>query len=101
MGLYELAPMGTPTDEQIRELAECLSSAIDPFGLRLAKEVGWSIQPTRFNPPQTTAAAVAFFGGIDISEEGLSAVLSSDIPILPVVSTDGRFEMEIPPQLRR
>ena len=64
MALYELALMGAPTDEQIREMAECLSSAIDPFGLRLGEEVGWSIRSTRFDPSQTTASAVAFFGGV-------------------------------------
>ena len=100
MSLYELALMGAPSDEQVRELAHCLSSAINPFGLRLGEEVGWSIRPTRFDPSQTTAAAVAFFGGVNVSEEGLSAVLRSDIPVLPVAYAEGRFEMEIPPQLR-
>lgn len=50
MALYELALMGSPTDEQIKELAECLSSAIDSFGLRLGEEVGWTIRPARFEP---------------------------------------------------
>ena len=42
MGRYELALMGAPSDEQVREVAQCLSSAIDPFGLRLGEEAGWS-----------------------------------------------------------
>src|ERR1051326_1584413 len=100
MALYELALMGAPSNKQVSEVAQCLSTAIEPFGLRLGEEVGWTIRPTQFNPSQKTAAAVAFFGEINVSEEGLSAVLRSDIPILPVASAEGRFEMEIPAQLR-
>jgi hypothetical protein len=92
MALYELALMGAPSNEQVSEVAQCLSTAIEPFGLRLGEEVGWTIRPTEFNPSQKTAAAVAFFGEINVSEQGLSEVLRSDIPILPVASAEGRFE---------
>lgn len=100
MALYELALMGAPSDKQISELSECLSQVIEPFGLRLNQEVAWSIGSPTFKPAQRTATAVAFFGGVSVSEEGLTAVLRSGIPVLPITSVDDRFDLEIPLQLR-
>src|SRR5262245_28849485 len=99
MALYELALMGAPSNEQVDELARYLSQVIEPFGLRLGQEVGWSIRSTDFEPSQRTAAAVAFFGGAGVSDEGLSAVLRKGVPVIPIVSAAGRFEAEIPLQL--
>lgn len=99
MALYELAVMGTPSDAQIGELSTYISQVIDLFGLRLGHEVAWSIRPDDFNPPQKTPAAVAFFGGVGVSEVGLNSLLRSGVPILPVASADGRVSVEIPAQL--
>lgn len=74
MALYELALLGAPSNEQIDELAQYLSEVIEPFGLHLGQEVGWSICPADFNPPQKTSAAVAFFGGVGVSATGLTSV---------------------------
>lgn len=99
MALYELALMGAPSNEQIDELAQYLSQVIEPFGLHLGHEVGWSICSTDFDPPQKTPAAVAFFGGVGVSEAGLNAIMNKGIPVIPVPSAAGRFEIEIPLQL--
>lgn len=100
MALYELALMGAPSNEQTDELARYLSQVIEPFGLYLGQEVAWSICPSDFSPPQRTPAAVAFFGGVGVSEAGLSAVLNNGVPVLPITSVDGRFDVEIPQQLK-
>jgi hypothetical protein len=99
MALYELALMGAPTYEQIDELGQHLSQVVERFGLHLGQEVGWSICPADFNPSQRTAAAVAFFGGVGVSEVGLTAVLRKGVPVIPIVSAAGRFDAEIPLQL--
>ena len=100
MAFYELALMGVPSDEQIGELAQYLSQVIEPFGLHLGQEVAWSICPTDFKPSQKTAAAVAFFGGVNVSETGLTAVLREGVPVLPIASADGCVDKEIPAQLK-
>ncbi len=100
MVLYELALMGVPSDAQTRELEQYVSQVIEPFGLRLGREVSWQVRPTSFAPPQNTPAAVAFFGGVGVSDAGLSALLASGVPILPIASADGRISAEIPAQLR-
>jgi len=100
MALYELALMGAPSEEQVDELTRHLSELIAPFGLHLGAEVTCSIRPTSFTPSQKTAAAVAFFGDLGVSEEGLSSVLASGIPVLPIPSTDSAFGTEIPAPLR-
>lgn len=92
--------MGAPSDEQIEELAQYLSQVIEPFGMHLGDEVALLIRPSAFNPPQTTAAAVAFFGDVGVSAEGLSEIVRNGIPILPIASAEGRFDAEIPIQLK-
>jgi len=100
MVLYELAIMGIPSDAQTRELEQYVAQVIDPFGLRLGREVSWQVRPASFAPPQKTPAAVAFFGGVGVSDAGLTALLASGVPILPIASADGRISAEIPMQLR-
>ena len=100
MTLYEIAIMGAPSADQLAELELNVAQAIEPFGLHLHHEVGWSVSPTTFNPPQKTAAVVAFFGAVGVSEAGLNDVLQTRIPILPIASADGRVSQEIPPQLQ-
>jgi len=100
MALYELALMGAPSDAQIVALKKHIQQVIAPFGLHLGVEVGWKVLPTVFDPSSKTSAAVAFFGGLGVSDKGIPELLRKGIPILPVVSTLDRFEVEIPPSLR-
>jgi len=100
MVLYELAIIGTPSDAQIDELSACVSQVVEPFGLRLGEEVAWSVRPETFEPSQRTPAAVAFFGGVGVNEDGLDALRRSGVPILPVASAEARIAAEIPSQLR-
>lgn len=94
--LYELAVLGSPTDEQIAELRQIIEGAVSIFGLRLGHEVGWSVLPEKFEPDQKKCSAAIFFGGIDAPEANIGKILERGIPLLPVVSDVRRVGEEIP-----
>ena len=100
MALYELVVMGTPSDEQVEELRAHIARLIEPFGLHLGNEVTWSVIPAAFQADQIIPAAVAFFGGAEVSDAGLDSLLTAGVPILPIASRDGQIGAEIPAQLR-
>jgi hypothetical protein len=99
--LYELAVMGAASDGQARELRQQLSAAVEPFGLRLGNEMGWSVRPAAFTPWQQTPAAVVFFGAPAVPPGNIAQVLQAGIPVLPVASAIGHVEQDIPVELRR
>lgn len=70
--LYELALMGLPSDDQVREVEQHLLKGIEPFGLTLGKEVAWSTRVTSFEPSQRIAAGVVFLGPKASRIQGLS-----------------------------
>lgn len=100
MAIYELALMGAPSATQVRELGEHITRIIEPFGLRLGHEVAWSDDPPDFRPEPQKPAAVAFFGGNGIPAAAISSVLQRGIPVLPVVSAEGRIQHELPEVLK-
>mgnify|MGYP001600828661 CR=1 FL=1 len=55
--------LGAPTDAQVGELQSLVANSIEPFGLRLGREVAWSVHPANFNPDQLKASVAVFFGG--------------------------------------
>jgi TIR domain len=97
--IYELALMGTPTDDQVATLSGEIESAISAFGLRLGVDVGLNIRPLTFTPSNRTSAAAAFFGSEIASGMDVSHLLSRAIPVLPVVSSLTRVRAELPTQL--
>jgi hypothetical protein len=100
MALYELALLGAPSDVQVEEVSRHVAQAVEPFGLRLGEEIGWSVRPERFEPPQDTAAAAAYFGADGVVDRALDATLRRGIPVLPVVSAVTRATQELPESLR-
>lgn len=100
MAIYELAVMGAASARQIGELEEQISQLIEPFGLRLGTEVGWSTNATAFVPQPQKPAAVTFYGGEGVSSGNVADLLRSAVPVLPVASAVGRVEQEIPTELR-
>jgi hypothetical protein len=48
--LYELALLGTPSDEQVDELYAVVAQSTEPFGLRLGRKVAWYVRPDNFAP---------------------------------------------------
>lgn len=100
MVLYELAVLGSPTDTQVEELAQCVVQAVENFGLRLGEEVGWAVRPASFEPSWQRAAAAVFYGGANVLDWPVQALLRKGTPIIPVASELGRVHEEIPKDLR-
>ncbi len=98
--LYELAVLGDPTNQQLSELEELISEAVQRFGLRLHHEVAWEVRPAEFNPSQQRVAAAVFFGGQNAHQANLPILLQNNIPVLPVVSNPSAVSLEIPLELR-
>jgi hypothetical protein len=97
--IYELALMGTPTEDQVAALVKEIEPAVSAFGLRLGVDVGLSTRPLTFAPSNRTSAAAAFFGSEVASGMDVSLLLSRAIPVLPIVSSLGRVQAELPKQL--
>ena len=98
--LYELAILGSPSNEQTSTLAQIVESAVGLFGLRLGQEVGWQVCPDAFTPDQQRSSAAVFFGAVDAPLANISDLLEHGIPVLPVASDTGRVSVEIPELLR-
>ena len=98
--MYQLAVLGSPTDEQISQLENLISEAVGLFGLTLGDEVTWELCPAEFSPEQNKSSAVAYYGGPNAPKENIDRLLQNNIPILPIVSDSGLVGKEIPEQLR-
>jgi hypothetical protein len=98
--LYELAVLGAPTEEQVRDLEALVSKAVRAFGLTLGDEVAWRIRPESFNPTQRTTAAAVFFCDHNAPLANLESLSRGAVPILPVVDDLARVHAEIPEVLR-
>lgn len=98
--LYQLAILGAPMPEQVRELEVIIGQAVGSFGLRIGHEVGWAVCPANFDPDQHKSAAAVYFGG-DINGDlaNLSRLLKRGVPILPVASNTDCVAEEIPASL--
>ena len=101
MALYELAVMGDASADQLTELERLVKEGVGLFGLQLGQQVTFSVFPLRFEPPQKASAAIAYFGGPEVSGSGLDAALRTGIPIVPIASTEDAIGREIPDCLRR
>lgn len=97
--IYELALMGDPTNDQVDALVNELTPALSAFGLRLGGDVGLDIRPRTFAPSMRNSAAAAFFGSEIASAMDVSHLLSRGIPVLPVVSSLARVQVELPERL--
>jgi hypothetical protein len=100
MALYELAIMGAPSDAQVSELTASISGIIEAFGLHINNEVDWFVRPAKFAPAQRTPGAAVFFGAVGVSDAGVPDLLRCCIPTIPVASTVGQVNVEIPTLLK-
>lgn len=98
--LYDLAVLGSPTEEIVDALVHEIEASVAPFGLKLNSDIGWNVRPAAFNPEEAKSAAVIFFGGADAPRANIETLLSRGIPILPVVSELSKVQEEIPNILR-
>jgi hypothetical protein len=94
--LYEFALLGSPSHPQIRQLKKHIGDAVSRFGLKLGKEVTWTVSPSEFNPKNTKSAAIAFFGTKAAPEANLNELLDKSIPVIPVVSDASNVHKELP-----
>lgn len=98
--MYQLALLGSPTDDQISQLEYSIAEAVKLFGLKLGQEVSWEVCPSEFSPDQKKTAAALYFGGHNAPTANIDSLLRNNIPILPVVSAPEKVGTEIPEQLR-
>lgn len=98
--MYQLALLGSPTDDQISQLEYSIAEAVKLFGLKLGQEVSWEVCPSEFSPDQKKTAAALYFGGHNAPTANINSLLRNNIPILPVVSAPEKVGTEIPEQLR-
>ena len=100
MALYELALLGHPTPEQASELQRFTEQLQQQLGLG-AGDIELHVSPLAFRPNPRSCAAVLFIGGPNGSEFDIAAVVDQRaIPILPVASTPGAINAEVPQSLR-
>jgi hypothetical protein len=100
MRLYELALMGAPSDSQISAVEACISEVINPFGLSLKAEVGWTVGSAGFHPSQKVPAAVAFFGEPNIQADDVGSLVAQGIPIIPVAHEPKTISADLPGVLK-
>ncbi|MBM0402382.1 toll/interleukin-1 receptor domain-containing protein [Serratia sp. 4542] len=98
--IYQLAVIGSPSDEQLRDLEDAVKTAVDMYGLRLGQEISWEIAPDMFTPNQLRSSAVVFFGGEGVDHPSLPSLLRSGTPVIPIVSDLRHVASEIPELLR-
>ncbi len=100
--LYQFIVLGDPSIEQVAELEEFISQALESFELRIDREVEWLVNPQALKLKQQQATAAVFFGGENLLADDLhlQTLLDRNIPILPVVSDITQVHVEIPPVLR-
>jgi hypothetical protein len=101
--LYQLIVLGDPSIEQVSELEEFISQALESFELRIDREVEWLVNPQALKLKQQQATAAVFFGGGNLLADNLhlQTLLDRNIPILPVVSDITQVHAEIPVVLRQ
>lgn len=101
MALYEIAILGSPTEDQIRQLEQCLTEAAQAFKFKVPEEIVMHIQPAHFKPGKRVAAATLFFGAVDLTTQDIDAIIDlQNIPVLPIASTALAVPNEIPAGLR-
>lgn len=101
MALYELAVLGSPADHQVKALQEHLAKAACCFRLKIGTDITLAIKPDRFAPGVQNAAAAVFFGGEASVGIDVDTVLNNKlIPVLPVPTSKGELNAEIPSSLR-
>ena len=100
MAFYELAVIGHPTDQLIKELEHLILKVRKQFGLD-DRELAFHIRPDSFRPSSKSCSAALFVGCEQGASFDIEAVLDSKvIPVLPLASTAQSVAVEIPPVLR-
>ncbi|MFO1398093.1 MAG: toll/interleukin-1 receptor domain-containing protein [Burkholderiales bacterium] len=100
MPLYSVCVLGKPTKAQLAALTSHVARAVDRFRLDFG-DIEVAVNPTKFDPDPTSAAAAIFFGGKGTVSLKISGVLDvASVPVLPVSSQPTSVSKEIPADLR-
>jgi len=101
MSLYELAILGSPSEQEHAALAETIGEMITDFGLTVGSEVllhdGQSL---RTRDPRNAFAAVYFGGDKELDVEVANELKAASLPIIPTVDQSGDFGALIPGSLQ-
>jgi hypothetical protein len=101
MTLYQLALLGSPSEQLQTSITECIKRAIEELGMTLGKEVTLHVGNSPFEHIEKLSAGALYFGAAPgAALPGLDGLLRKRIPIIPVASEPDRFAAEIPSQLR-
>src|SRR5688572_22477766 len=97
--LYELLILGDPTQEQLAELKEAVSNAVECFGLNLGQEVGWSPKVVHYSSKQKTCRVAVFFASLlttNYTPALLKKIIQASTPILPILSRNEEVASVLP-----
>ncbi|MCW2286831.1 hydrogenase maturation factor [Rhodoblastus acidophilus] len=97
MSIYELAILGSATEDERQRLTMALRGLTEDFGLVLGDDVLVHDGATVSARDKRAAFAAAYFGGVDCTDlnPALSLVRAS-APVIPTVAADGDFGSQIP-----
>ena len=99
MSLYEVGILGSPSKTQLAEVEKEIDNLLSHQGLARGSEVTWNVAPVSFDPPETTASPVAFFGAVGVDDSVLERAVQRGLPILPIASTLTSVQAEIPARI--
>jgi len=101
MSLYELAILGSPSEQERKILAETVGEMIADFGLKVGSDVlihdGQSV---RARDPRNAFSAVYFGGKEQADNDVANELKAASLPIIPTVDHNGDFAALIPGSLQ-
>ena len=99
MPLYEICLAGNPDATTLAEIKEAISKALACQSKTLGKDVGWHVKPTSFDPAESVASVVLFFGGTDHDISSFANVRARGVPCIPVVTDLKDVTTQLPASL--
>jgi hypothetical protein len=101
MSLYELAILGSVSEQDQATLSETLTSMLTEFNLTMGKDVVIRNAETFSERNIKAATAVAYFGGSPhVDHDHVEEALKSSLPVIPTIADTQNFETVIPKSLQ-
>ncbi|TAU59863.1 toll/interleukin-1 receptor domain-containing protein (plasmid) [Rhizobium ruizarguesonis] len=101
MSVYELAILGTPTEQERAAFSRSIGEMIADFGLAIGTEVllhdGQSV---RERDPRNAFAAVYFGGSNELDLDVANELMATSLPVIPTVGHSEDFGASIPASLQ-
>jgi hypothetical protein len=97
MSLYELAILGSPAPEMVGRLKAAIAGMVDDFGLSVGSDVVIHDATTISGRDKRVAFAAVYFGGDAQADiPALEELIQSSASIIPCVSANGDFALQVP-----